>query len=146
MRVVLLQRQRGAVRRNRPLRTAVVLQRRLHQRAPPDQLTQGLDQALVVAGLQQMLDRGAQPLLLRPVEFGQQIVLRFRQQFAGGALVEHGEAGRDSRLERKAGQQRLAEAVDGLDLQAAGRVEHAGEKAPRRLLLAVRRRAPEEAV
>ena len=40
--------------------------------------------------------------------------------------------GRDAGLEREALQQRLAEGVDGLDLHAAGRIQHAGEEAPRR--------------
>ncbi len=48
------------------------------------------------------------------------------------ALVEHGEMRRDLRFERKALQQPLAEAVDGVDLEAAFGFERAREQAPRK--------------
>ena len=46
-------------------------------------------------------------------------------------FLEHLEARRDAGFEREALQQRLAERVDGLDLQAAGRLQRAGEEAAR---------------
>ena len=52
-------------------------------------------------------------------------------QRGGAALVEHLEVAGDVRLEGKLVEQPLAEGVDRLDLQAAGRVERLGEQAPR---------------
>jgi len=54
------------------------------------------------------------------------------QQLGGAALIQDVEVRGDAGLERKALQQRLAEGVDGLDLHAAGRVEHAGKEPARR--------------
>ena len=51
----------------------------------------------------------------------------------GLRLIEHGEMRRDLRLERKALQQPLAEAVDGVDLEAAFGFKRLGEEAARRL-------------
>ena len=51
----------------------------------------------------------------------------------GFRLIEHGEMRRDLRLERKALQQPLAEAVDGVDLEAAFGFERLSEETARRL-------------
>ncbi len=47
---------------------------------------------------------------------------------AGLAVLQHGELGGDARLEREAAEQRLAEGVDGLDLQPARGLERTGEQ------------------
>ncbi len=57
------------------------------------------------------------------------------------ALVHQLEMRRDAGLDREAPQQRLAEGVDGLDLEPARRVEHAREKLPRQGEVALVRRA-----
>ncbi len=49
---------------------------------------------------------------------------------AGGLVVQHLEAGRDPRLQREAAQQLLAETVDGLDPEAARRLQRPGEQGP----------------
>jgi hypothetical protein len=51
------------------------------------------------------------------------------QQCLRVALVQHLEARRDARLQREALEQRLAEGMDGQDVDAARRVEHAREQA-----------------
>ena len=55
--------------------------------------------------------------------------LRPRQQLLGGRVVQHGEPGRDIRLEREEMQDPLAKGVDRLDLQPAGCFHRAGEQA-----------------
>ena len=60
---------------------------------------------------------------------GQHLGQRLAPQHRLLARLERAEAGDQSRLDRKGGEQPLAEAVDGLDAQAAaGRVEHLGEE------------------
>ena len=54
-----------------------------------------------------------------------------RQHFLGVPFLEDGEVGRDSGLQREAPEQGLAEGVDGLDVHAAGRVQHLGEQVAR---------------
>jgi hypothetical protein len=56
---------------------------------------------------------------------------RLRDQLLDLALVEHREARRHVRLERHEMQEALAEGVDGLDLQAARRLDRAREQAAR---------------
>ena len=51
----------------------------------------------------------------------------------GLRLIEHREMRRDLRLQREALQQPLAEAVDGVDLEAAFGFQRLSEEAPRRL-------------
>ncbi len=78
----------------------------------------------------QCIDQGG-----RRIAAGQRLhllVLGVTQQRLRLGLVEHLEARRHARLERKALQQRLAEGVDGEDVDAARRVEHAREQAARR--------------
>jgi YHS domain-containing protein len=53
--------------------------------------------------------------------------------FQGLRLIEHGEMRRDLRFQREALQQPLAEAVDGVDLEAAFGLQRLGEETPRRL-------------
>ena len=59
------------------------------------------------------------------------LVLGMTQQGLRLGLVEHLEARRHAGLERKALEQRLAEGMDGEDVDAARRVEHAREQAAR---------------
>ena len=69
------------------------------------------------------------------------LVLGVAQQGRGLGLVQHLEARRHAGLEREALEQRLAEGVDGEDVDAARRVEHAREQAARQAaLLGLRRR------
>ncbi len=65
----------------------------------------------------------------------------FAQQRLRRLIVEHGEAGRDVGLEREALQQALAERVDRLHLEAAGRLDGDGEQRARVLNFAIERRA-----
>ena len=67
---------------------------------------------------------------------GEHVRGRLGDEFGRLALVEHGEARRHVRLERHKVQEALAEGVDGLDLEAAGRLDGAGEEPPRQLHLA----------
>ncbi len=60
------------------------------------------------------------------------------------ALVEHREMRRHLRFERKALQQPLAEAVDGVDLESAFGFERAGEQAPRGAQVLLLGRAPHQ--
>ena len=60
------------------------------------------------------------------------LVLGMTQQGLRLGLVEHFEARRHPRFERKALEQRLAEGVDGEDVDAARCVEHAREQSARR--------------
>ena len=57
-----------------------------------------------------------------------QLVEDLLAQCLGPAVLEHAELRRHAGLEREAAQQRLAEGVDGLDAQAARRLERAGEE------------------
>jgi len=68
------------------------------------------------------------------------LVLGMAQQGRGIGLVEHVESRGDARFEREALQQCLAEGVDGEDVDAARRVEHAGEQAACQRPLLWRRR------
>jgi len=56
---------------------------------------------------------------------------RLGQQARGGLVVQHAEMAGDIRLQRKLMQQRFAEGMDRLDLEAAGRFERAREELPR---------------
>ena len=64
---------------------------------------------------------------------GQHVVGLDREGLAGLVLVEDDEAGRHVRLEGEHVQQPLAEGVQGLDLEAARRLDRAGEEAAGRL-------------
>ena len=66
---------------------------------------------------------------------GKHVRGRLGDEFGRLALVEHGEARRHVRLERHKVQEALAEGVDRLDLEAARRLDRAGEEAPRQLHL-----------
>ncbi len=66
---------------------------------------------------------------VRPCQRLHLLVLGVAQQRLRVALVQHLEARRDARLQREALEQRLAEGVDGQDVDAARRVEHAREQA-----------------
>src|SRR3546814_3116791 len=59
---------------------------------------------------------------------GQNGIARRLDQLGGAALVHHLEMRRDPRFQRKAAEQRFAEAVDGLDLEAARRLQHLGKE------------------
>ena len=63
------------------------------------------------------------------------LVLRLAQQRRGLGLVHHLEARRHAGLEREALEQGLAEGVDGQDLDAARRIEHAREQPAREAAL-----------
>jgi hypothetical protein len=63
------------------------------------------------------------------------LVLGAAQQGRRLGLVQHLEARGDAGLEREALQQRLAERVDGEDVDAARCIEHAGEQPPRQAAL-----------
>src|SRR5690606_23070142 len=54
---------------------------------------------------------------------------RLQQLLILSAVVERAEVRRDAGFQREAGEQRLAEGVDRLDLQTARRIEHAGKEA-----------------
>ena len=86
----------------------------------------GLDAA---GELRQRLGRGLRQHLLR----------RLRDLLPDLRLVEHAEAGGDVRLEGHEVQEAIAERMDGLDLQAARRLDRAREK-PARLSEMIRRR------
>ena len=64
---------------------------------------------------------------------GHQIRERPPHQLLLGPALDRLEAGRDPGFRRKCGEQRLGEGVDGLDLEAARAIEHAGEQLPRSL-------------
>jgi hypothetical protein len=72
-------------------------------------------------------------LRARPAEHR---LARIAHQLGGAALIEHLEMRGDVGFERKALQQRLTERMNGLDLHAAGRIEHA-RKEPARLAAAI---------
>ena len=61
----------------------------------------------------------------------QQACARRAKECSTHALVGDLEIGSNARLKRKAPQQRLAERVDGLDLEPVGHIEHGGEEAAR---------------
>ena len=67
-----------------------------------------------------------------------------RHHFLGVAFVEHRKMRRDAGLERESAEQRLAEGVNGLDVQPAGGVEDAGEELPGAHPLSLVRRSPEQ--
>ena len=71
---------------------------------------------------------------------------RLAQQRAALLLVEDGEARRHAGLQRKALQQPLAEGVDGLHLEAAGRLDGDGEQLARALHLVPGRRPVQQLV
>ncbi len=62
---------------------------------------------------------------------GENVVARLGHQLGGPALVEHPEMRRQPRLERESAQKRLAEGVNGVDLEPARRIQHAGEESTR---------------
>ncbi len=97
-----------------------------------------------------VLDQGQQLLEAAPVQLDREVAVGLAdrplgvieggagQVFARGVaegdrrlVLQHGEARRDARLDGEAAQQLFAEGVDGLDLQPAGRLQGAGEQAPR---------------
>ena len=64
----------------------------------------------------------------RPASAAARVSSTVLAQRPGLAVLEHAEPRGDAGLEREAAEQRLAEGVDGLDLQAAGGLERAGEE------------------
>ena len=64
---------------------------------------------------------------------GHQVGERAPHQLLLGPALDRLEARHDPRFRRKGREQRLGEAVDGLDLQPAGAVEHPREQLPRAL-------------
>ncbi len=89
-------------------------------------------------------ERRGELVVVAAPRMGQHLVARRLHELGGAALVHHLEMRREPRLERKAPQYRLAEGVDGLDLEPAGRVDHAGEEPPGALQqIALRRHAGE---
>ena len=66
---------------------------------------------------------------LADAALGQDDLAGLVHQLGRGAVVDGLEMRGDPGLEREAAQERLAEAVDGHDVEAAGKVEHAGEEA-----------------
>ena len=59
--------------------------------------------------------------------------LRFGNQIARGLIVEHAKSGRNSCLNGKARKEILAERMDGLDFQSAGRLQRQCKEPPRTL-------------
>ena len=79
------------------------------------------------------LDVADQRFVATRLGVGHQVGQRTPHQLLLGAALDRLEARRDPGLGRKGREQSLGEAVDGLDLQAAGAVEHFGEQLPRAL-------------
>ena len=90
------------------------------------------------------LERAGERRARRRGRLGQHLVGGLGQQLAPLVLVEDGEARRHAGLQRKALQQPLAEGVDGLHLEAAGRLDGDGKELPRPLHLGRRRRPVEQ--
>jgi hypothetical protein len=83
----------------------------------------------------QRLERGHQRVVAPFLRGDHQIGQRLPREARLFTLVERAEARRQVGLQRKGGQQLLAEAVDRLDAQAtAGRFQHFGEQPPRLIL------------
>ncbi len=101
--------------------------------AGPRALHQISDRVLLAEPQAEALDVGDQRFIAAAFGLRQQIGERRARQFLLGAPLDRLETRRDPRLGRKRREQRLGEAVDGLDAQAAGRVEHLGEQPARAL-------------
>ena len=67
-----------------------------------------------------------------------------RQQVLRVTVVHDRRMRSHARLERKADKQRLAEGMDGLDIETAGRIQHASKELARHAALIVGRLAAEQ--
>ncbi len=112
---------------------AVARSERIERLVPPGTGLQILDRAHLAETAAEALDIANQTVIAVAFGIGHQIRERPPHQLLLGPALDRLEAGRDPGFRRKCGEKRLGKGVDGLDLEAARTIEHAGEQLPRSL-------------
>ncbi len=113
--------------RQQPVQPARLVDHAGQPPAPPQQVAQQVEEGILADMARHFGDGGRQPGIVAGC--GQRLLEDAGQQLARSRLVGDREMRRHSGLDREAGEERLAEGVDGLDAHPARRVEDAGEEA-----------------